>query len=85
VPPGVLEPAFDRCVVAGYLRREPDGTLNMTPRGLAEYDRISAAWRDWLAAELADWGTIGDAEFELALNQAARQFVIEDSRPIRTG
>lgn len=78
VPPGVLEPAFDRCVQAGYLRYEDD-ELKLTPRGLAEYDRISAAWRDWLASELADWGEIGDHEFEQAVNQAARQLVMEDS------
>ncbi|HCT80211.1 MAG TPA: MFS transporter [Micromonosporaceae bacterium] len=78
VPPGVLEPAFDRCVQAGYLMRE-DGELKLTPRGVAEYDRIAAAWRDWLESELADWGEIGDHEFEQALNQAARQLVTEDS------
>jgi MFS family permease len=83
VPPDVLEPAFDRCVVAGYLRRDDTGTLRMTPRGLAEYDRISAAWRDWLAAELADWGTIGDAEFDRALDQAARQLVTGDTADVR--
>jgi EmrB/QacA subfamily drug resistance transporter len=84
VPFGVLEPAFDRCIVAGYLRRDENGMLGMTPRGLAEYDRIAAAWRDWLAAELADWGTIGDAEFDRALNQAARQIVTDDSAEVLT-
>jgi EmrB/QacA subfamily drug resistance transporter len=83
VPPGVLEPAFDRCIVAGYLQRTPDGELRMTPRGLAEYDRIAAAWRDWLEAELADWKDIGDVEFEQALSQAAQKLVIEDS-PVET-
>lgn len=83
VPPGVLEPAFERCIVAGYLQRTPDGELRMTTRGIAEYDRISAAWRDWIASELGDWKDLDDAEFEQALAQVAREFVMEDSRPVR--
>ncbi len=78
LPPGVLRPAFERCIRDGYLF-ETEGELRMTPRGLAEYDRISAAWRDWLASELSDWKDVGDEEFSQALDSAARQFVMEES------
>jgi EmrB/QacA subfamily drug resistance transporter len=82
VPPGVLEPAFERCVVAGYLRREPDGELRLTTLGQAEYDRIAAAWRDWISSELGDWEDVDDAEFEQALSQVAREIVMEDAEPV---
>jgi MFS family permease len=78
LPPGVLKPAFERCIQDGYLY-EDEGELKMTPRGLAEYDRISAAWRDWISSELSDWQDVGDEEFSQALDSAARQFVIEES------
>ncbi len=75
VPPEVLRPAFERCAAAGYLS-ESGGQLDLTPRGLAEFDRISAAWRDWLARELSDWQDIGDDEFDRALDAAARELVV---------
>jgi EmrB/QacA subfamily drug resistance transporter len=77
LPSGVLRPAFERCVKDGYLSYA-EGELTLTPRGLAEYDRIAAAWRDWISSELSDWNDIGDDEFSRALDAAARQFVIED-------
>ncbi len=75
MPVDVLRPAFERCAAAGYLTYR-DGQLDLTTRGLAEFDRISAAWRDWLARELADWQDVGDDEFRRALDQAAREFVV---------
>jgi EmrB/QacA subfamily drug resistance transporter len=77
VPTSVLRPAFEQCIAAGYLV-ERDGDLIMTPRGAAAYDRISAAWRDWLESELTGWDHIGDEEFDRALDQAARQLLSED-------
>ncbi|WP_246002284.1 MDR family MFS transporter [Allorhizocola rhizosphaerae] len=75
VPADVLRPAFAQCVAADYLTYR-DGRLDMTSRGLAEFDRISAAWRDWLARELADWQGFGDDEFRTALDGAARELVV---------
>ncbi|HEX6683332.1 MAG TPA: MDR family MFS transporter [Candidatus Limnocylindrales bacterium] len=77
VPASVLRPAFERCIAAGYLR-EVDGELSMTPRGVAEFDRIAAAWRDWLESELSGWEHIGDDEFDRAVDHAARQLLTED-------
>jgi EmrB/QacA subfamily drug resistance transporter len=77
IPADVFRPAFDQCIEAGYLRYD-GGDLKLTTRGLAEYDRISAAWRDWLASELSDWGEIGDEEFTSALRKVAEQFVSEE-------
>lgn len=78
VPAAVLEPAFESCLRAGYLTRA-DGEFRPTVRGLAEFDRISAAWRDWLASELSDWENVGDEEFGQALDHAARQLITEDA------
>lgn len=78
IPVGVLQPAFTKCMHEGYLTQD-SGELRLTPRGLAEYDRISAAWRDWLESELPDWHDVGDDKFERALKDAARQFVTDDS------
>jgi len=77
VPASVLRPAFQKCIADGYLQ-EVDGELSMTPRGVAEWDRISAAWRDWLENELSGWEHIGDEEFDEALDNAARQLLSED-------
>jgi hypothetical protein len=77
IPEDVFRPAFDQCIEAGFVRYD-GGDLKLTPRGIAEYDRISAAWRDWLASELSDWGEIGDEEFSTALRKVAEQFVTEE-------
>jgi len=58
---------------------EPDGELRLTTLGQAEYDRIAAAWRDWISSELGDWDNVKDAEFEQALSQVAREIVMEDA------
>jgi hypothetical protein len=68
----------------GYLRREPDGELRLTTLGQAEYDRIAAAWRDWISSELGDWDNVKDAEFEQALSQVAREIVMEDADSVPT-
>jgi DNA-binding MarR family transcriptional regulator len=58
VPAGVLEPFFREVIAAGYLTRaadQPDGVLSVTPRGRAEVDKLTAAWKAWLMDELQDW------------------------------
>ena len=58
VPAGVLEPFFREVIAAGYLTRaadQPDGVLTVTPRGRAEVDKLTAAWKAWLMDELRDW------------------------------
>ncbi|HZM75568.1 MAG TPA: MDR family MFS transporter [Candidatus Limnocylindrales bacterium] len=77
VPASVLRPAFHAAITDGYLQ-EVNDELKMTPRGLAEFDRISAAWRDWLESELSGWEHIGDEEFDQAVDRAARELLSED-------
>jgi EmrB/QacA subfamily drug resistance transporter len=55
VPTGVLRPFFGELVTAGYLTRDDDGVLALTPRGQAEVDKIVAAWKAWLMGELQGW------------------------------
>lgn len=78
VPASVLRPAFARCIRDGYLQ-EVGGELSMTPRGVAEFDRIAAAWRDWLEGELSGWEHIGDDEFDRAVEHAARRLLSENA------
>lgn len=80
LPPQVLWPAFQRYVADGYLGAV-DGTVALTPRGTAEYDRIATAWRQWLSGELSDWHDTSDEEFEQAVRQAGRELVFEDETP----
>jgi EmrB/QacA subfamily drug resistance transporter len=55
VPPGVLRPFYGELVAAGYLTRDDEGVLALTPRGQAEVDKIIAAWKAWLMGELQGW------------------------------
>jgi EmrB/QacA subfamily drug resistance transporter len=55
VPTGVLRPFYGELVTAGYLTRDDDGILALTPRGRAEVDKIVAAWKAWLMGELQGW------------------------------
>jgi EmrB/QacA subfamily drug resistance transporter len=76
LPAEVLEPAFDRAVLNGYLTRL-DGRLAITPVGEQEVDKLIRGFRDWLAVELSDWGA-DDPELDHALADLAREFVDQD-------
>ncbi|GHJ48631.1 MFS transporter [Catellatospora sp. TT07R-123] len=82
LPPQVLWPAYQRCVEDGYVTAA-GGDVALTPRGVAEYDRIAAAWRQWLSGELADWEDASDTDFSDAVRSAARQLVFEDEPAAR--
>jgi hypothetical protein len=80
LPASVLEPAFMKMVDGGYLSRH-DGVLAVTPKGTAEYDRLAAAWRDWLAERLDCWQPTEPAQQEQldsALHRIARRLVTEE-------
>ncbi len=77
VPADVLEPAFARAVAGGYILSQ-DGELDLTPAGREEVDKLIAAFRGWLAGELADWGADDDAELDTALGDLATKFVNQD-------
>ncbi len=80
MPAEVLEPAFARTARAGYARLEGD-LLFLTPAGEAELERLSTAWRSWLATRLDDWDA-GDPEdrarLERALDGLAERLLEED-------
>ncbi|MBB5914980.1 EmrB/QacA subfamily drug resistance transporter [Nocardia transvalensis] len=83
MPPEVLEPVYDTAVRNGYV--EFDGTLlNLTDSGQAEYDRIFAAWRQWLCGHLDDWDCAEPEDRELldrALDNIAAKLLDEADRP----
>ncbi len=63
VPPGVLRSFFDEIVVDGYLTRDGDN-LSLTAKGMTEVNLITAAWRNWLVEELAEWIPDDNAEID---------------------
>ncbi|MFF5290022.1 MDR family MFS transporter [Paractinoplanes globisporus] len=81
VPGAVLWPAFTAAIAAGYLAGTED-RLTVTPLGRTELERLVAAVRAWLAAELADWGADDDAQLRAALTALARRLVDDDPQPL---
>jgi EmrB/QacA subfamily drug resistance transporter len=75
MPGEVLAPAFAKTADAGYLRFDDD-RLALTPAGLAEIDRIAAAWRNWLDGRLDDW-TCSDPEDRDRLDRAIDHIVAQ--------
>ncbi|WP_027341637.1 MDR family MFS transporter [Hamadaea tsunoensis] len=84
LPDAILEPSIRGCVAVGYLVRQDDD-LTLTPAGQAEFDRIAAAWGEWLHGELGDTPGDGptDDEFRTALSMAARELVTTDAHEER--
>ena len=80
LPPEVLDPAFEAAVAHGYLTKQ-DGHLDITEAGTIEVDKLAAAFKAWLASELADWGP-DDPELNRALGDLATQFVNQDPRDV---
>ncbi|MFE0043220.1 MDR family MFS transporter [Streptomyces albireticuli] len=82
MPPEALEPAFTRTAAAGLARLDGDH-LTLTPAGEAELDRLSTAWRTWLAGHLDDWD-IADpkdrALLDRALDTMAARLLEEDEK-----
>ncbi|RDI46280.1 MDR family MFS transporter [Nocardia mexicana] len=83
MPPEVLEPVYERAVRNGYV--EFDGELiDLTAAGQGEFDRIFAAWRQWLCDYLDDWDC-SDPEDRLLLDRAldniAAKLLDEADRP----
>ncbi len=72
VPPQVLEPAFNRLELLGYLRYA-NGWL-LTDAGREEFGKLAQAWKDWLAERLSDWG--GDrAQLDAAIGRVASRLL----------
>ncbi|MFF0816764.1 MDR family MFS transporter [Rhodococcus sp. NPDC003318] len=87
IPEGVLTSFFDEIADAGYLTRDGD-RLVTTETGRAEVDAISAAWRDWLVAQIREWlpdadsgDTKLEADIDAALARIARRALEEEESP----
>ncbi|MFI8100406.1 MDR family MFS transporter [Streptomyces sp. NPDC086023] len=78
LPPEVLVPVFDRMTEEGYLSRE-GSFFSHTEAGRREAAVISAAWADWLGAELEkDRGRPRSAELRAAADAIAKRLLAED-------
>ena len=80
VPAEVLEPAFAQSAARGYLVSQ-DGHFDLTPTGREEVGKLIAAFRAWLADELADWGP-DDPGLDRALGDLATKFVNQDPQQL---
>ncbi|WP_433219978.1 DHA2 family efflux MFS transporter permease subunit [Dactylosporangium sp. CS-047395] len=68
LPREVLEPTFADLAGAGLARVEGD-SVELTPAGQAQLDRVQTAWKQWLDAKLDDI-TLTDAEDRVLLDRA---------------
>jgi len=53
---------------------DPDLAYALTEAGKEELDKLVAAFKEWLATELSDWGA-DDAKLDEALAVLSRKFV----------
>lgn len=74
VPAPVLEPAFNRLELTGYLRYA-GGRWELTSSGHEEFAKVVRAWHDWLAERLGDWGTGSRAELDAAIGRVAARLL----------
>ncbi len=83
LPPEVLEPVYDKAVRLGTI--EFDGPrMQLTAAGLAESNRIKAAWRSWVCGRIDDWDCANPddrALFDKALDNIAGKLLDESERP----
>lgn len=56
VPAQAREPAFTHPERTGHLRRS-SGQWTLTRSGWTEFEKLAAAWKDWPAERLDDWGS----------------------------
>ncbi|WP_433061536.1 MFS transporter [Dactylosporangium sp. CS-033363] len=68
MPREVLEPTFADLAGAGLARVDGD-SVELTPAGQAQLDRVQTAWKQWLDAKLDDI-TLADAEDRVLLDKA---------------
>ncbi|WP_432993534.1 DHA2 family efflux MFS transporter permease subunit [Dactylosporangium sp. CA-233914] len=68
MPPEVLHPTFNDLCTAGLARLDGD-TVQLTPAGQAQLDRVQAAWKQWLDARLDDI-TLADPDDRVLLDRA---------------
>ncbi|WP_033287906.1 MDR family MFS transporter [Amycolatopsis jejuensis] len=76
MPGQVLEPAFARLELTGYVSYRRDGWA-LTETGEQEWDKLVRAWHDWLAERLGDWGTRDRAELDAAITRVATRLLDE--------
>lgn len=81
LPAQVLLPVFTQAVRDGYLAVD-EGRLRLTVRGLLEFERFIAAWRQWLNRRLDDWDMDDPqdrAVFNRAVTRLARDLAAQES------
>jgi hypothetical protein len=78
VPPTVLLPAFRQAVADGYLAGTDDG-WELTVKGRAEFEKFSAALKDWLCGHLPVPGPDDVAELDAALRRLTGRLLDEET------
>jgi hypothetical protein len=73
MPGAVLAPAFATAAAEGYLYGD-ERAYALTEAGKEELDKLVAAFKQWLATELSDWGADA-AKLDGALAVLSRRFV----------
>lgn len=76
VPAAVLAPVFRETIAAGYLI-ETEGQLYLTDEGEQEFGKLSDAWQEWVAEQLADWNPEAERELPGALARLGRRLFEE--------
>ncbi|MFE3997218.1 MDR family MFS transporter [Nocardioides sp. YIM B13467] len=81
MPGAVLAPAFATAAAEGYLHGD-ETAYALTEAGREELAKLVAAFKEWLATELSDWGA-DDAKLDEALAVLSRKFV-EGEQDVRS-
>ena len=78
LPSAVLEPTFAELADQGMIVRD-DGAMALTAAGQTEVDRVTMAFRTWLAEQLADWEQgPGIEDIGNAIDRIARRMLDHD-------
>ncbi len=84
VPAAVLLPAFRNAVEAGFIGGGP-GAWSVTDLGQREWDKFSAALKDWLAEHLADPKAQDSAQLDAALHNVTGRLLDEETTALLRG
>ena len=81
MPGAVLAPAFATAAAEGYLYGD-ETAYALTEAGKEELAKLVAAFKQWLATELSDWGA-DDAKLDEALAALSRR-IVEGEQDVRS-
>ncbi|MBL1078128.1 MFS transporter [Nocardia sp. 2] len=83
IPGELVDPVFAKAERDGLVRRA-GADLTLTDAGVAEVDKVRAAWRRWLDTQLEDWDLTDPddrALLDQALDNIATKLLDESDRP----